>query len=71
MKNGIIQRLRKLEERIQDRLVILAIINGIEKECSVDELAQSKGATFVRVLRGNKITDVDIISSWVDELAGQ
>lgn len=71
MKNNIIQRLRKLEEKVGDRLVVLAIIDGVEKECSVDELAQSKDAKFVKVLRGKKITDVDIIISWLDEVAGQ
>ena len=69
MKNSIIQRLRKLEEKTQDRLIILAIIDGTEKECSVDELAQSKDAKFVKVLRGKNITDVDIIISWLDSLA--
>ena len=71
MKNSIIQRLRKLEEKTQDRLIILAIIDGTEKECSVDELAQSKNASFVKVLRGNRLKDVDIINFWVDSLAEQ
>ncbi len=69
MKSSIIQRLRRLEERIQDRLVILAVIDGVEKKCSVDELAQSKDAEFVRVLSGNKVDDVDIMVSWLDTLA--
>ncbi len=71
MKNGIIQRLRKLEEKVGDRLVILAIIDGVEKECSVDELAQCKDAKFIKVLRGKKITDVDVIISWLDKVAEQ
>ena len=58
MMNSILQRLKRLEEISPDRLVILANFDGVEKECSVDELEASPNASFIRVISGNSLDDV-------------
>ena len=58
MTNSILQRLKRLEEISPDRLVILANFDGVEKECSVDELEASPNASFIRVISGNSLDDV-------------
>lgn len=65
---NIIQRLKRLEQCSPDRLVILAKIDGVEKKCSVDELAANPQTVFIRVLNGNSASDVDKILEWVGVL---
>ncbi len=61
MYNSIIQRLKALEQIAPDRLVILADFNGVEKECTIDELEASPNACFIRVISGDSIDDVQRI----------
>lgn len=65
---NIIQRLKRLEQGSPNSLVILAKIDGVEKKCSVDELAANPQAVFIRVLSGNSTKDVDKILEWVGVL---
>ncbi len=71
MNNGIIQRLKKLEQRVQNRLTILIEVDGEEKECTVDELKLYPDAGLIRVKSGNNVFDVDKIIDWVDDLANK
>ena len=52
---------RKIEQIRPQRLIVLARTqNGSEKGMGLDELIETKGE-FIRVLRGNDLSDVDII----------
>ena len=66
---GIIERLRRLEEISPDRLVILANFDGVEKECSVDELEANPKAVFIRVISGNSLDDVQRILNRIERIA--
>ena len=60
-----IMTLKELERKIErirpQRLVVLARTHdGAEKEMGIDELIETKGE-FIRVLRGNDLSDVDIL----------
>ena len=69
--HNIIDRLKRLERLTPDRLVILANIDGVEKECSVDELEANPNARFIKVLRGNCIEDVDKILNSIETIANE
>ena len=69
MTNSILQRLKRLEEISPDRLVILANFDGVEKECSVDELAANPKAVFIRVISGNSLDDVQRILNRIEVIA--
>ena len=69
MTNSILQRLKRLEEISPDRLVILANFDGVEKECSVDELEASPNASFIRVISGNSLDDVQRILNRIERIA--
>ena len=69
MTNSILQRLKRLEEISPDRLVILANFDGVEKECSVDELEANPNAAFIRVISGNCLDDVQRILNRIDAVA--
>ena len=69
MMNSILQRLKRLEEISPDRLVILANFDGVEKECSVDELEASPNASFIRVISGNSLDDVQRILNRIEVIA--
>lgn len=69
MTNSILQRLKRLEEISPDRLVILANFDGVEKECSVDELEANSKAVFVRVISGNSLDDVQRILNRIEVIA--
>ena len=69
MMNSILQRLKRLEEISPDRLVILANFDGVEKECSVDELEASPNASFIRVISGNSLDDVQRILNRIERIA--
>ena len=69
MMNSILQRLKRLEEISPDRLVILANFDGVEKECSVDELEANPNAAFIRVISGNCLDDVQRILNRIDAVA--
>lgn len=69
MTNSIIQRLKRLEEISPDRLVILANFDGVEKECSVDELEANPNACFIRVISGNSLDDVQRILNRIERIA--
>ena len=69
MKNSIIERLRKLEQIAPDKLVILADFDGEEKECTVDELEASPNASFIRVISGNSLDDVQRILNRIERIA--
>jgi len=71
MKNNIIQRLKKLEQRMPDKMSVLIEINGEQKECSVDELDQYPNAGFVKVIYGNNLLDLDEILDWVNRMANE
>ena len=66
---GIIERLRKLEQIAPDKLVILADFDGVEKECSVDELEANPKACFIRVISGNSLDDVQRILNRIEGIA--
>ena len=51
MKNSIVERLKRLEQIAPDKLVILADFDGVEKECSVDDLETNPNAKFIKVLK--------------------
>ena len=67
--NSILQRLKRLEEISPDRLVILANFDGVEKECSVDELEANLNACFIRVVSGNSLDDVQRILNRIEGIA--
>ena len=67
--NSILQRLKRLEEISPDRLVILANFDGVEKECSVDELEANPKAVFIRVISGNSLDDVQRILNRIEVIA--
>ena len=69
MTNSILQRLKRLEEISPDRLVILANFDGVEKECSVDELEANPDACFIKVLKGNNISEVDKVLKHIEIVA--
>ena len=71
MKNSIIERLRKLEQIAPDKLIILADFDGVEKECTVDELKRNPAARFIRVLDGDSVKDLDAILNYLDVMAGE
>ena len=66
---GIIERLRKLEQIAPDKLVILADFDGVEKQCTVDELEASPNASFIRVISGNSLDDVQRILNRIERIA--
>ena len=65
--NGIIKRLKRIEERSPKRITILAEFDGVKKECTVDELEANKKAKFIKVIRGNSLTDADRLLKQVDD----
>ena len=69
MTNSIIQRLKRLEQISPNRLVILADFDGVEKECSVDELEANPKAVFIRVISGNSLDDVQRILNRIEVIA--
>ncbi len=69
MNNSIIERLKRLEQIAPDKLVILANFDGVEKECSVDELEASPNACFIRVISGNSLDDVQRILNRIERIA--
>ena len=69
MSKSIIERLKRLEQLSPDRLVILADFDGVEKECSVDELEASPNASFIRVISGNSLDDVQRILNRIERIA--
>ena len=69
MSKSIIERLKRLEQLSPDRLVILADFDGVEKECSVDELEASPNASFIRVTSGNSLDDVQRILNRIERIA--
>ena len=66
---SIIERLRKLEQVVPDKLVILADFDRIKKECTVDELEASPNASFIRVISGNSLDDVQRILNRIERIA--
>ena len=66
---GIIERLRKLEQIAPDKLVILADFDGVEKQCTVDALEASPNASFIRVISGNSLDDVQRILNRIEVIA--
>ena len=69
MTNSIIQRLKRLEQISPNRLVILADFDGVEKECSVDELEANPNTCFIRVVSGNSLDDVQRILNRIEGIA--
>ena len=52
---------RKIEKMRPQRLVVLARTQeGVEKDMGIDELIETK-SEFIRVLRGNDLSDVDAL----------
>ena len=66
---GIIERLRKLEQIAPDKLVILADFDGEKKQCTVDELEANPNASFIRVISGNSLDDVQRILNRIERIA--
>lgn len=66
---GIIERLRKLEQVVPDKLVILADFDGVEKECTIEELEANPDACFIKVLKGNNISEVDKVLKHIEIVA--
>ena len=71
MKNSIVERLKRLEQIAPDKLVILADFDGVEKECSVDDLETNPKAKFIKVLKGNCLEDVDEIINIIEAIANE
>lgn len=69
MSKSIIERLKRLEQLSPDRLVILADFDGVEKECSVDDLEANPKACFIRVISGNSLDDVQRILNRIERIA--
>lgn len=69
VKNSIVERLKRLEQIAPDKLVILADFDGVEKECSVDDLETNPNAKFIKVLKGNCLEDVDEIINIIEAIA--
>lgn len=65
----VISRLKRLEQKKPECLTVLAKIGGIEKRCSVDEFVTYSNATFVRVLDGTNLHDVDRIIDYLEVTA--
>ena len=53
-------RLQKTENRLPKKLIILADVNGVQIEMTIDEFCATN-AGFCRVLRGNSLNDLDRI----------
>ena len=51
------------------KLVILADFDGMEKQCTVDELEASPNASFIRVISGNSLDDVQRILNRIERIA--
>ena len=66
---GIIERLRKLEQIAPDKLVIHGDLDGEEKQCTVDEFEASPNASFIRVINGNSLDDVQRILNRIERTA--
>ena len=66
---SIIERLRKLEQVVPDKLVILADFDGVEKQCTVDELEACPNESFIRVISGNSLDDVQRILNRIERIA--
>ena len=69
MSYNIIQRLKKLEQASPSKLLLLCSFCGVEKECTVDELEASPNASFIRVISGNSLDDVQKILNRIERIA--
>lgn len=69
MSYNIIQRLKKLEQASPSKLLLLCSFCGVERECTVDELEASPNASFIRVISGNSLDDVQRILNRIERIA--
>jgi hypothetical protein len=68
MKNGILNRLRELENKNGNALVILTkLTNGSTREMNISEYEKScKNVRFIRMLRGNSLSEIDRFLATID-----
>lgn len=69
MSYNIIQRLKKLEQASPSKLLLLCSFCGVERECTIDELEASPNASFIRVISGNSLDDVQRILNRIEGIA--
>ena len=62
MSYNIIQRLKKLEQASPSKLLLLCSFCGVERECTID-------ACFIKVLKGNNISEVDKVLKHIEIVA--
>lgn len=69
--NSIKSRLERLEQYAPDSLTILAMVDDKEIECNVKDFLKLPNATFIKVLNGTDLADLDkLLDEWVGGLSG-
>ena len=69
MSYNIIQRLKKLEQASPSKLLFLCSFCGVERECTIEELEANPDACFIKVLKGNNISEVDKVLKHIEIVA--
>lgn len=69
MSYNIIQRLKKLEQASPSKLLLLCSFCGVERECFIEELEANPDACFIKVLKGNNISEVDKVLKHIEIVA--
>ena len=69
MSYNIIQRLKKLEQASPSKLLLLCSSCGVERECTIEELEANPDACFIKVLKGNNISEVDKVLKHIEIVA--
>ena len=69
MSYNIIQRLKKLEQASPSKLLLLCSFCGVERECTIEELEANPNASFIRVISGNSLDDVQRILNRIERIA--
>lgn len=63
---GILKKIKELEKAAPDKLIILVDDNGTKRETTVNELIKNPNLSFIKVLKGNSIKDIDSILSYLE-----
>ena len=66
MSYNIIHRLKKLEQASPSKLLLLCSFCGVERECTIEELEANPDACFIKVLKGNNISEVDKVLKHIE-----
>ena len=67
--SGIIERLKRLEQASPSKLLLLCSFCGVERECTIEELEANPDASFIKVLKGNNISEVDKVLKHIEIVA--